>query len=73
MLNPLPIALLISTILLGTISRMLTRLNVDQFFLGLSSDFWAGVCIGASIVTTCGLIVLVVKQIIAARPPLQQP
>ena len=65
------LALLPIMLLLGAASRALSGLNTEAWFLGLSSDFWAGVCLGGSVAFGCWLIALVVKQLVES--PYQSP
>ena len=66
MLTPRALALLPIMFLLGAASRVLSKLNLEGWFLGLSSDFWAGVCLGGSIAFACWWIALLVKQLVAS-------
>ena len=67
MLSPRAMLLLFAMFVLGAASRMLSKLNVEGFFLGLSSDFWAGVCGGISIACGLWLIATIVSHIVSSR------
>lgn len=61
----LPIALV--PVFLPAITRILMRQNNPDFFLGLSSDFWAGTTIGISIVAAVVAIYLFVSPTKASQ------
>jgi hypothetical protein len=68
MLSPRALLLLFAMFLLGAASRMLSKLNVEGLLLGLSSDFWAGVCGGISLACGLWLIATIVSQhIVSSR------
>jgi hypothetical protein len=54
-------------LLLVPLSRWLGHHHDPHFFLGLSSSFWAGVCIGISIVSGAVFIALVVLDLSARQ------
>jgi hypothetical protein len=47
---------------------MLSKLDAEGFLLGLSSDFWAGVCGGISLACGLWLIATIISQnIVSSR------
>jgi hypothetical protein len=54
-------------LLLAPLTRWLIHRHDLDFFLGLSSSFWAGVSMGVSIVSGAALIAIMVLRL-AARP-----
>ena len=59
--------LMLVCIFLSPLSRWLERQHDPHFFLGLGSDFWAGVTLGVSIVCGLAFIAVVVVYVLAAR------
>jgi hypothetical protein len=59
--------LMLACIFLNPLSMWLGRQNELHFFLGLSSDFWAGVTLGVSIVCGLAFIAIVVVYALTAK------